>query len=125
MRRRPRGLDPALRRPGRFDREVEVEVPTVSEKRSILEVGFGGKSEAKILLRDVPNSLDAANRDYIAEHSNGFTGADLRLLLTESTLYRLDQLQTDHQDNHQNNHQNHQDHQNNHQNHEIVDVPRL
>ena len=124
MRRRPRGLDPALRRPGRFDREVEVEVPTVSEKRSILEVGFGGKSEAKILLRDVPNSLDAANRDYIAEHSNGFTGADLRLLLTESTLYRLDQLQTDHQD-HQNNHQNHQDHQNNHQNHEIVDVPRL
>lgn len=124
MRRRPRGLDPALRRPGRFDREVEVEVPTVSEKRSILEVGFGGKSEAKILLRDVPNSLDAANRDYIAEHSNGFTGADLRLLLTESTLYRLDQLQTDHQNNHQN-HQNHQDHQNNHQNHEIVDVPRL
>lgn len=98
MRRRPRGLDPALRRPGRFDREVEVEVPTASEKRSILEVGFGGEGEAKILLRDVPNALDAANRDYIADHSNGFTGADLRLLLTEATLYRLDQLQTDHHD---------------------------
>ena len=86
----------------------------MSEKRSILEVGFGGKSEAKILLRDVPNSLDAANRDYIAEHSNGFTGADLRLLLTESTLYRLDQLQTDPQD-----------HQNHPNNDETVDVPQL
>ena len=35
---RPNSLDSALRRPGRFDREIEIEVPTVDEKRSIIHV---------------------------------------------------------------------------------------
>lgn len=35
---RPSALDPALRRPGRFDREIEIEVPSESDKREIVDV---------------------------------------------------------------------------------------
>ena len=76
---------------------------------------MAGKKQAKILLRDVPNSLGETDRDYLADHTNGFTGADLRLLLTESTLYRLNQLQTDDHE--------HDDHHDHHD--ATVDVPRL
>lgn len=54
LRRRPRGLDPALRRPGRFDREVEVEVPTVGEKRAILEVGAGAAVKRRFCCATCP-----------------------------------------------------------------------
>lgn len=74
---------------------------------------MAGKKQAKILLRDVPNSLGETDRDYLADHTNGFTGADLRLLLTESTLYQLNQLQTDDHE--------HDDHHDD----ATVDVPRL
>ena len=76
---------------------------------------MAGKKQAKILLRDVPNSLGETDRDYLADHTNGFTGADLRLLLTESTLYQLNQLQTD---DHDHEHDDHHDDA-------TVDVPRL
>ena len=48
----------------------------------------------QILLREVPNVLSESDRMYVAEHTNGFTGADLRLLLTEATLYQLDHIQS-------------------------------
>lgn len=77
---RPNGLDPGLRRPGRFDREIEIEVPTIPEKREILEV----------LLSSLPHALSAEDIDFVATHTNGFTGADLRLLLTEASLSLMD-----------------------------------
>lgn len=77
----PNSLDSALRRPGRFDREIEVEVPNVIEKQSILSIH----------LRSIPHSLNEQDIEWLANHSNGFTGADLRLLLTEASLKILDQ----------------------------------
>ena len=79
---------------------------------------MAGKKQAKILLRDVPNSLGETDRDYLADHTNGFTGADLRLLLTESTLYQLNQLQTDDHEHDDHEHDDHHDDA-------TVDVPRL
>ena len=35
---RPNGIDPALRRPGRFDREIEIAVPTQAQRKKILEI---------------------------------------------------------------------------------------
>ena len=77
---RPQGLDTALRRPGRFDKEIEIEVPTPSEKEEILNV----------MLASLPHALTPADVAFVASHTNGFTGADLRLLLTEASLLLLD-----------------------------------
>lgn len=44
---RPDALDPALRRPGRFDREIEIGIPNVASRREIITT----------VLRNVPNSL--------------------------------------------------------------------
>ena len=44
---RPDALDPALRRPGRFDREIEIGIPNVAERRDIIAT----------VLRNVPQSL--------------------------------------------------------------------
>lgn len=77
---RPQGLDTALRRPGRFDKEIEIEVPMPSEKEEILNV----------MLASLPHVLTPADVAFVASHTNGFTGADLRLLLTEASLLLLD-----------------------------------
>ena len=77
---RPQGLDTALRRPGRFDKEIEIEVPMPSEKEEILNV----------MLASLPHALTPADVAFVASHTNGFTGADLRLLLTEASLLLLD-----------------------------------
>ena len=77
---RPQALDAALRRPGRFDKEIEIEVPTVEEKEEIL----------RVMLGTLPHELTSEHVRYLASHTNGFTGADLRLLLTEASLLLLD-----------------------------------
>lgn len=68
-------LDPALLRPGRFDRQIVVDTPDVRGRRAILEV----HSKGKPLGSDV--DLDA-----IAKTTPGFTGADLMNLMNESAL---------------------------------------
>jgi len=73
---RPDSLDPALRRPGRLDRELEIRVPTVSERKEILHV----------LLGKIPNHLTEAEMSQLAADTHGFVGADLSLLCKEACL---------------------------------------
>jgi transitional endoplasmic reticulum ATPase len=74
---RPEALDPALRRPGRFDLEIEFDPPSVDERKRILEI---------LLNEYAPNKYKDINLDEIAEQTIGFTGADLLQLLNESLL---------------------------------------
>ncbi len=68
----PEVLDPALRRPGRFDREIEIGVPNNQARLQIL----------RIHTRAMPLAHDVDLRE-IAEHSHGFVGADLEALCQE------------------------------------------
>jgi len=72
---RPDILDPALLRPGRFDRQVILDAPDVRGRRSILEV----HSKGKPLDRD-------ANLDVLAKQTPGFSGADLANLVNEGAI---------------------------------------
>ena len=72
---RPDVLDPALLRPGRFDRQVGVERPDLAGRREIIAVHAKGK----------PLGPDA-DPETIARRTPGFTGADLANLLNESAL---------------------------------------
>jgi transitional endoplasmic reticulum ATPase len=74
----PEVLDPALRRPGRFDREIEIGVPNTSARLQIL----------KIHTRSMPLATDVNLRE-IAEHSHGFVGADLEALCQEVGMISL------------------------------------
>ena len=72
---RPDVLDPALLRPGRFDRQITVNLPDVKGREEILAVHAQGKKFNK--------SVNLAN---IAKRTVGFSGADLENLLNESAL---------------------------------------
>jgi len=72
---RPDVLDPALLRPGRFDRQVTVGRPDVAEREEILEV----HAKNKILDKEV-------KLKHIAERTPGYSGADLENLLNEAAL---------------------------------------
>ncbi|MFZ5955871.1 MAG: CDC48 family AAA ATPase [Nanoarchaeota archaeon] len=74
-------LDPALRRPGRFDREVQISVPDKNGRLSIL----------KIHSRGMPLTKDV-NLDEIASKTHGFVGADLAALGKESAMSVLRRL---------------------------------
>lgn len=72
---RPDVLDPALLRPGRFDRQVVVDKPDVAGRRAILEI----HAKNKVLNENV-------DLDILAKRTPGFTGADLENLLNEAAL---------------------------------------
>jgi len=72
---RPDILDPALLRPGRFDRQIVVDSPDIAGRRAILEVHAKGKPLA-----------DGINLDVLARRTPGFTGADLANLMNEAAL---------------------------------------
>ncbi len=72
---RPDVLDPALLRPGRFDRQITVNLPDVKGREEILEVHAKGKIFAK-----------SVNLSNIAKRTIGFSGADLENLLNEAAL---------------------------------------
>ncbi len=74
----PEVLDPALRRPGRFDREIEIGVPNTQARLQIL----------RIHTRAMPLASDVDLRE-IAEHSHGFVGADLEALGQEVGMIAL------------------------------------
>jgi transitional endoplasmic reticulum ATPase len=74
----PEVLDPALRRPGRFDREIEIGVPNTHARLQILKI----HSRAMPLAPDV-------DLQEIAEHSHGFVGADLEALCQEIGMITL------------------------------------
>ena len=75
---RPNALDPALRRPGRFDREIEIPVPDQRGRREILEI----HAKPMPLTRGV-------DLDDMARRTHGFVGADLAALCREAALQAL------------------------------------
>ncbi len=74
----PEVLDPALRRPGRFDREIEIGVPNTTGRLQIL----------RIHTRAMPLTSDV-NLQEIAERSHGYVGADLEALCQEVGMIAL------------------------------------
>ena len=72
---RPDILDPALLRPGRFDRQVILTLPSIEDREAILKIHARGKPLAK-----------NANLREIAERTPGFSGADLENLLNEAAI---------------------------------------
>ncbi|MCS7144799.1 MAG: CDC48 family AAA ATPase [Archaeoglobaceae archaeon] len=75
---RPDAIDPALRRPGRFDREIEIGVPDRDGRKEILEIHT----------RKMPLAEDV-NLDDLADITNGFVGADLEALCKEAAMHAL------------------------------------
>ena len=71
-------IDPALRRPGRFDREIEIGVPDREGRQEIMEIHT----------RQMPIS-DDFNMEWILENTYGFVGADLAALVRESAMKAL------------------------------------
>lgn len=75
---RPEALDPALRRPGRFDREIEIPPPDKRARREILAVHT----------RNMPLA-DDVDLEKIADMTHGYTGADLAALVKEAAMSAL------------------------------------
>jgi transitional endoplasmic reticulum ATPase len=74
---RPNALDPALRRPGRFDRELEIGVPDQKGRKEILQIHT----------RNMP--LESVEIDKISSITYGFVGADLEALCKEAAMSAL------------------------------------
>ncbi len=72
---RPEVLDPALLRPGRFDRQVTIPLPNLAERRATLEVHYRGKQ--------LDTSVDL---DVVARDTPGSSGADLANLANEAAI---------------------------------------
>ncbi|HEX4090506.1 MAG TPA: ATP-dependent zinc metalloprotease FtsH [Trebonia sp.] len=75
---RPEVLDPALLRPGRFDRQVTIPLPNVAERAAILQVHVRGKKLA-------PN----VDLTVVARGTPGFSGADLANLANEAAIFAV------------------------------------
>ncbi len=85
---RPDVLDPALLRPGRFDRRVVLDLPDINEREEILKIHVVGK----------PLALNINLRE-IAERTPGFSGADLANLVNEAAIFAARRNKTQiHQD---------------------------
>ena len=78
---RPNAIDPALRRPGRFDREIEIKVPDKKGRKDILAIHS----------RNMP-LLDDVDIDRISAVSHGYVGADLEYLCKEAAMKCLRRL---------------------------------
>jgi transitional endoplasmic reticulum ATPase len=81
---RPDALDQAIRRPGRFDREIEIGVPDKDGRREVLQIHTRG----------MPLD-DKVNLDEIAEITHGFVGADLEALCKEAAMRVLRRILPD------------------------------
>lgn len=84
---RPNAIDPALRRPGRFDREIEIKVPDKKGRKDILNIHT----------RNMPLVTDEKDSGYvdvdrIASVSHGYVGADLEYLCKEAAMKCLRRL---------------------------------
>ena len=80
----PNSLDPALRRPGRFDREIVISVPDKDGRREILDIHTRG----------MPLAADI-NLDRLAAVTHGFVGADLQAFCREAAMSALRRLLPD------------------------------
>jgi transitional endoplasmic reticulum ATPase len=75
---RPNAIDPALRRPGRFDREIEIGVPDRNGRKEVLQIHTRG----------MPLAADVSV-DELADRTHGFVGADLMALGREAAMHTL------------------------------------
>ncbi|EGC39638.1 hypothetical protein DICPUDRAFT_147573 [Dictyostelium purpureum] len=73
---RPDSIDSALRRPGRFDNEIEISIPNQQGREQIL----------KIFLSKIPNQLNEKEINFISSKTHGFVGADIESLCKEASL---------------------------------------
>ena len=80
----PNALDPALRRPGRFDREIEIGIPDKEGRREALEIHSRGMPLA-----------EAVDLERLAGVTHGFVGADLAALCREAAMSALRRLMPD------------------------------
>lgn len=71
---RPNAIDPALRRPGRFDREIEIGIPDAEARLSILNV----------LLANTPHSISQDELRTFSSRAHGYVGADLSAIVREA-----------------------------------------
>lgn len=76
---RPDHIEPALRRPGRFDKEIEIGVPSPKQRSDILVT----------LLSEMDHSISELQIEHLATVSHGFVGADLAALCNEAALICL------------------------------------
>ncbi|VVB51845.1 VCP-like ATPase [uncultured archaeon] len=81
---RPDSIDPALRRPGRFDREIDIGIPDRDGRKEILQIHTRG----------MPLTSDV-NLDAIASITHGYSGADLESLCKESAMKALRKIMPD------------------------------
>jgi transitional endoplasmic reticulum ATPase len=81
---RPNALDPALRRPGRFDREIEIGVPNKDGRLQVLQIHTRGMPLA-----------DDVDLRRLANVTHGFVGADLEALSKEAALHALRRILPD------------------------------
>ncbi|KAI9357044.1 P-loop containing nucleoside triphosphate hydrolase protein [Zopfochytrium polystomum] len=81
---RPHVIDEALRRPGRFDREIEIGIPTPSARLDILSR----------LVQGVPNNLTLDNLKHIASVTHGFVGADLAGVVREAGMRAIRRIKS-------------------------------
>jgi transitional endoplasmic reticulum ATPase len=89
---RPNSIDPALRRPGRFDREIGINPPTKEGRKEILEVHTRGMPlfiESDLEKFPGSSKNDIVDLDKIAEMTHGFTGADIEVLSKEAAMKAL------------------------------------
>lgn len=82
---RPNSIDPALRRPGRFDQEVEIAIPDVDARVQILTKQFEKMSQER-------HTLSMENIKTIASKTHGYVGADLTALCRESVMKAIQRL---------------------------------
>ncbi|MFH0949520.1 MAG: CDC48 family AAA ATPase, partial [Candidatus Aenigmatarchaeota archaeon] len=80
----PNSLDPALRRPGRFDREIEVGVPNTNGRKEILQIHSRGMPLSKEI-----------DLEKIASITYGYVGADLAALCKEAAMHSLKRVLPD------------------------------
>lgn len=81
---RPDSIDPALRRPGRFDREIEIGVPDRNGRKEVLQIHTRGMPLA-----------DDVNLDHLADITYGYTGADIESICKEAAMKALRKLMPD------------------------------
>lgn len=86
---RVNSIDPALRRPGRFDREIAINPPSKEGRREILDVHTRGMPLVEKPDPDSKEPKDWVDLDKLAEVTHGFTGADLEVLTKEAAMKAL------------------------------------
>jgi transitional endoplasmic reticulum ATPase len=85
----PNTLDPALRRPGRFDREISIPIPDKNGRLHILQIHTRGMPLSGETSRGSDEASNGVDLEKLAEITHGFVGADLEALAREAAMSAL------------------------------------